>query len=77
MSSPLELLRLAAELLFLILLFAGGYWLPVALAERRVLRSARLGESLPAAIRRAQRWRWVTAPLAVLLGLLFIGLSLQ
>lgn len=70
---PFDLLRLAAELVFLGCLAAAGYWLPVALAERRFARSPRLGESFPATLRRARRWRWLTVPAALLLGLLVIG----
>lgn len=68
-------LRLLAEVVFLGSLFAAGYRLPTWLVERRLGRSIRLGGSLPAAVRRARRWRWVTGAAAVLLGLVFIGLT--
>ncbi len=72
---PRDLLRLAAELVFLACLIGAGYWLPIALVERRFIRSPRLGESFPAAISRARRWRWLTVPAALVIGLLFIGLT--
>lgn len=72
----LDLLRPLAQLVFLACLFAAGYRLPILLAERRFRRGpVRLGESFPAAMRRARRWRWLTAPLAVLLGLVIIGMT--
>ncbi len=70
-----DLLRLAAELVFLACLFAAGYWLPIAVVQRRFVRSPRLGESFPAAVRRARRWRWLTVPAALIIGLVFIGLT--
>ncbi|HWP35508.1 MAG TPA: hypothetical protein VNM66_07925 [Thermodesulfobacteriota bacterium] len=75
--SPLDWLRPAAELVFLALLFRLGYRLPALVAERRIMRSPLIGQSLPAALRRARRVGWVTGPLAALLGLLFIGFTLR
>ncbi len=72
----LGLLRPLAQIVFLACLFAVGYRLPLLLVERRFRRGAvRLGESFPQALRRAERWRWLTAPLAVLIGLVLIGMT--
>jgi hypothetical protein len=69
--------RLVAQVVFLTCLFAWGYHLPVALVERRFARGhVRLGESFPRALRRARRWRWLTAPTAVMAGLVLIGIEL-
>jgi hypothetical protein len=72
-DSPL--VRVVAEVVFLTCLLLAGYQLPSWVVERRFARGIRLGESLPAAVRRARRWRWLTIPAAAVLGLVFIGLT--
>lgn len=72
----LDIVRSVAQIVFLACLVAGGHQLPVLLTERRFRRGAvRLGESFPLAVRRARRWRWLTTPLALLVGLVLIGLT--
>jgi hypothetical protein len=71
-----DLWRSVAQVVFLVCLLAGGFRLPLAVVERRFARgSVRLGESFPAALRRARRWRWLTVPAALLVGLVFFGLT--
>ncbi len=72
----LDVARSIAQVVFLACLVAGGYQFPILLTERRFRRgTARLGESFPQALHRARRWRWLTAPLALLTGLVLIGMT--
>ncbi|HEX7127049.1 MAG TPA: hypothetical protein VF406_14920 [Thermodesulfobacteriota bacterium] len=74
--AEIDLVRSIAQVVFLACLAVGGYHLPILLTERRFRRGAvRLGESFPVALRRARRWRWLTVPLALLAGIVVIGLT--